>query len=96
MREVALKVVGRGDPLVHLDDVHLPPRKRLVGQRAQHQPRGAAATDRHDVAPARGHRGAHVGGDDRCRLAGDCIVIGVDFDLHATNSGPGSAIGLPW
>ena len=94
MCEIALRVADGRDPFVDLNDVHLLPRKRLVGQSAQHQPRGVAAADRHDVAPACSHGGAHVGGDDRCRLAGDGIVVGVDFDLHATNSGPGSSIGF--
>src|SRR5262249_37678115 len=58
------------------------------GKRAQQEAGRGAAADRHDVAPARGHGAAHVVGDDRSRLAGDRVVIRIDFDLHATNSGP--------
>ena len=83
MREIAVRVLRGRDPFVDLNDVHLLPSKRLPGQRAEHQPGGVAATDRHDIASTHSHSGAYVGGDDRCRLAGDCIVVGVDFDLHA-------------
>ena len=87
MREVSVRIACRRYPLVHLNDMHLLPGELLVGQCAQHQPRRAAAADRHDEAPARSNGRARVGGDDRRRLAGDHIVIGMDFDLHATTSG---------
>ena len=93
MREVSVRIGRRRHPLVHLNHMHVLPGELLVGQCAQHHPRRAAAAHRHDEAPARGNGRARVGGDDRRRLAGNAIIVRLDFDLHATDSGPGIPIG---
>src|SRR6476620_7892226 len=87
MSQVSIRIAYRCYPLVDLNDVHALPGDLLVGQCAQHQPRRVAATDRHDEAPPRRNRCTRVDGDDRRRLAGDQIVIRMDFDLHVMTSG---------
>ena len=66
----------------------------LIGQGAEHHPRSAAATHRHDEAPARRNRRARIRGDDRCPVAGHRLVIVLDFDPHAASSDPGFTIGI--
>jgi hypothetical protein len=86
MRKVPVRIAGRRDPLVHLNDMHVLPRELFVRQCAQHQPRGTAAADRHDEAPARSDGRARVAGDNRRPFAGDQTVIRVDLDFHAITS----------
>ena len=85
MSEIAVGIAGRRDPLVDLEDMHTFPGQPLVGQDAQHPPRRAAAADRHDEPPARRDGGPYIGDDDGRGLSRDGVVIGMDFDLHATN-----------
>src|SRR6478752_4783542 len=87
MSQVSIRIAYRYCPLVDLNDVHALPWDLLVGQCAQHQPRRVTATDRHDEAPPRRNRCTRVDRDDRRRLAGDQIVIRMDFDLHVMTSG---------
>jgi hypothetical protein len=78
MSKVSVRIACRCRPLVHLNDMHILPRELFVGQCAQHQPRRAAAADRHDEAPPRRNSSASVDGHDRRRLAGDQFVIRMD------------------
>jgi hypothetical protein len=93
MSKVSVRIACRCRPLVHLNDMYILPGELFVGQCAQHQPRRAVAADRHDEASSRRNSRASVDGDDRCRPAGDQIVVEMDFNLHAMTSSWDTPIG---
>ena len=82
VRQVAVGVAGGRDALVHLEEVHARPRHVLARERAQHQPRRAAAAHGEGEAPARRDRGAGLRGDDRGPPRGHRVGVGEDFELH--------------
>jgi hypothetical protein len=82
VREIAIGMSGERHALVHLDDVHIGPRQRLIGQRTQHRPCGVTANDGHDEAAARGDgRTCLPGGECRSRPR-HRVGIGQRFDPH--------------
>ncbi|HVS40447.1 MAG TPA: hypothetical protein VMS17_33120 [Gemmataceae bacterium] len=74
-----------GDAFVHLNDLHVFPGDRFVGQVAQHQPRRAPAAHGDHEATAKGdgvaRRGRHHGGGPSSRR----IRVGEYFDLHGAS-----------
>ena len=82
VREVAVGVPRRRDPLVHLDDVDAGPWHVLGREVAQHQPRRVAAADGHDESAARRNRPAGVFRDDGRGSAGRGGGVGENLDVH--------------
>jgi hypothetical protein len=72
----------RGDTFVHLSQVDIGPWDLVLGQIAEHDPRGMSAADGHDKAPARCHSCLRVGGDDVGGLARHLVCICKYFNLH--------------
>ena len=85
VREVAVGVTGRRDPLVDLRDEHARPRHvRQPGQRAQHDPWGATAAERNREAAASGDRRTRLARDEGGARTRDRVGIGKDFGFHCT------------
>src|SRR5262245_31370342 len=72
----------RRDALIDLDDMHVGPRQLLIGELAQHLPRGVTSADGHDEATARGNGPTRLLGS-KCR-AGSCdsVRIAPSVDSH--------------
>ena len=80
--EISVRVSSGGDALVDLYQMHRFPRDFFTGEGPQHKPGRVPAADAKNESAARGHRLSSVGRDDRCRLVGDCVGIGKDFNYH--------------
>jgi hypothetical protein len=82
VREVAVRVPGRGYALVDLNHVHKGPWHFFIGQRPQHRPGGTATAEGHDEAAARGDGLAGLLGRERGAGARDRIGVGQRLDSH--------------
>jgi hypothetical protein len=82
MREVAVRVPGRGYTLVDLDHVHARPRHFFIRQRTQHRPGRTTAAEGNDEAAARGDGPASLLGRERGAGARDRIGVGERLELH--------------
>jgi hypothetical protein len=85
VREISIGIAGRGDALVHLNDVHLLPRHIFAGQVAQHDPGSVSATDSNDEAAASGNGKARFGGDEFGSFLSNGFRIRQDINLHGSH-----------
>src|SRR5664279_124914 len=83
MCEVSIRISGRCDALVNLEDMHVFPWNLFACQCAQHDPWRLAATDRHDEPTAGSNCSASVRRNGRRR--GSCHRFGIlkHFQLHS-------------
>ena len=87
MGEVAVLVPRRSDALVHLDDMHIGPGHFLVGEVAEHLPRGASPAYGHDKASTSGDGGAGVRGNDLCGAGCHFVGGAENFLFHKSSAG---------
>lgn len=85
MSKIAIRITGGGDALIHLNDVHLFPRRAFGGQGAQHDPGSMTTADGEDKTVARGNSRACFSGNKFGGSLSDGFRIGQDFDLHESH-----------
>ena len=87
MGEIAVLVPRRSDALVHLNDMHIGPGHFLVGEVAEHLPRGAATAHGHNKASTGGDGGAGVRGNDLCGAGCHFVGGAENFLFHKLSAG---------
>ena len=91
MGQVPIRIPGRGDPFVHLEDMHVGPGHLLVGEGPQHLPGGSSTADSKKELSSGGDGLACLCGDDAGCGTGDAFGIRQDLGCnrghHETTSG---------
>jgi hypothetical protein len=86
MGRVPVRMPRGSHALIHLHHLQAQPGNILVGQRPQHEPGSAAATDGQQKAATCGDAPVGVCGDHGSRSLSNRIGIGKHFYLHGASS----------